>query len=52
MKAHSFFMKLFVAFILLIIIPVILLFTFSNYKAMVNSEKEIGKSCTDSLKSY
>lgn len=44
-------MKLFVAFILLIIIPVILLFTFSNYKAMVNSEKEIGKSCTDSLKS-
>ena len=51
MRAHSFFMKLFVAFILLIIIPVILLYTYSNHEVVLSSEKEIGKSCTDSLKS-
>ena len=43
-------MKLFIAFILLIIIPVISLFMFSNHEVVEGSKKEIGKSCMDSLK--
>lgn len=43
-------MKLFIAFILLIIIPVISLYMFSNHDVVQSSKKEIGKSCMDSLK--
>jgi two-component system, response regulator YesN len=49
-KTHSFFMKLFISFALLVIIPVIVIYGISTRQTIINSENAIGQNCVDNLK--
>jgi len=50
MKANSFFKKLFICLTLLLILPVIIINTISNYEVLKNSEMEISNNSIGKLK--
>lgn len=50
MKSYSFFIKLFVSLTLLLLIPVIIIETISNYAILSNSENEISNNSLGKLK--
>lgn len=50
MKTHSFFMKLFAAFTLLVILPVAVIYIVSDQSLLNSSESAIGNNCVENLK--
>ena len=49
MKAHRFFVRLFISFTLLIVILISIIYLMSYRTMLKNSEGELGKSCINSL---